>query len=91
MLNWFRLEILNPKGLERSIVYIRQCSSVIESPVVVTVLLSKANPTFPYAMVKQFYNFSLSTSSANITLVLIYLSTTEAVIWGRHLDGLLQR
>ena len=30
----------------------------------------------------------LSTWSANKTLVLIYLSTTEASIWGRHLDGL---
>lgn len=60
MLNWVSLEILNPKGLESSIVYIRQCSSVIVSPTVVTLLLSKANPTFSYPMVKtglQFFSF----------------------------------
>ena len=60
MLNLFRLEILNPKVLESSIVYARQCSSVIESPAVVTVSLSKANPTFSYLMVKtvlQFFAF----------------------------------
>ena len=60
MLSWVRLEILNPKGLESSIVYLRQCSSVIVSPTVVTLLLSKANPTFSYPMVKtglQFFSF----------------------------------
>ena len=59
MLNWLRLD-LNPKGLESSIVYIRQCSSVIVSPAVVTALLSKANPTSSYPIVKtvlQFFAF----------------------------------
>ena len=63
MLNWFRLEILNPKGLESSVVYIRQCSSVSVSQAVVTILLSKAikpNIPIPGPMVKtvlQFFSF----------------------------------
>ena len=81
MLNWFRLEILNPKGLQSSIVYIRQCSSVIESPAVVTVLLSKANPTFSYPMVKtglQFFPFHVECKyNTGISICVYY--------WGCHL------
>ena len=57
MLNWFRLEILNPKGLGSSIVYVRQCSSVIESPAVVTFLPSEPNPISSYLMVKTLLQF----------------------------------
>ena len=65
MLNWFRLEILNPKGLESSIVYMRQCSSVIVSPDVVTFLLSEANTISSYLMVKTVLQFfSVLTLSA---------------------------
>ena len=81
MLNWFRLEILNPTGLESSIVDIRQCSSVIESPAVVTLLLSKANPTFSYPMVKtglQFFPFHVECKyNTGISICVYY--------WGCHL------
>lgn len=81
MLNWFRLEILNPKGLESSIVYIRQCSSVIVSPAVVTVLLSKANPTSSYPMVKtvlQFFAFHVEFKYNTGINIFVYY-------WGCHL------
>ena len=81
MLNWFRLEILNPKGLESSIVYVRQCSSVIESPAVVTVSLSKANPISSYPMVKtglQFFPFHVECKyNTGISICVYY--------WGCHL------
>lgn len=81
MLNLFRLEILNPKVLESSIVYARQCSSVIESPAVVTVSLSKANPTFSYLMVKtvlQFFAFHVECKYNTGINIFVYY-------WGCHL------
>ena len=81
MLNWFRLEILNPKGLESSVVYIRQCSSVTVRPAVVTILLSKANPTFPYPMVKtvlQFFSFHVQCKYNTGINIFVYY-------WGYHL------
>ena len=81
MLNWFRLEILNPKGLESSIGYIRQCSSVVVSPAVVTFLLSKANLTASYPMVKtvlQLFSFHVE-FKYNIGIhIFVYY-------WGCHL------
>lgn len=91
MLNWFRLEILNPTGLESSIVYIRQCSSVIESPAVVTLLLSKANPTFSYPMVKtglQFFHFHVECKyNTGISMCLLLRLSFGAGIWTGYYKG----
>lgn len=81
MLNWFRLVILNPKGLESSVVYIRQRSSVSVRPAVVTILLSKANLTFPYPMVKtvlQFFSFHVECKYNTGINIFVYY-------WGCHL------